>query len=168
MRQHGAFGHSSRAARVLEDRGVLGADVHRPKGAAEAQELSELMLARGGVGGRSVSLAALTREGEPQAEERRGVLLDVRGGHGPDGSPFARRAGGGTGTRGHAGVVVREPRALGRDPDAQPQPPPRYRSTRMGGRRMPALQRPYGSPVCGTSTLVRVSTASRLSDSIAS
>src|SRR5207253_10664670 len=32
---------------------------------------------------------------------------------------------------GHAGVVVREPRALDRDPDAQPQPPPRYRSTRM-------------------------------------
>jgi hypothetical protein len=69
---------------------------------------------------------------------------------------------------GHARVVVRDPRALGHDPDTQPQPPARYRSTRIGGRRMPALSGPYGSPLCGTSTLVMVSTASRLSDSIAS
>src|SRR5947208_5711426 len=77
---------------------------------------------------------------------------------------------GGLGERArHAGVVLLQPGALGRDPDAQPQPPARYRSTSdewpTNGLRFSGS---YGSPLCGTSTFVMVTTASRPSDSIAS
>ena len=46
MRQHGALWHPGRATGVLEDRGVLGADVDRAEGGVAAQEVSEGSLAR--------------------------------------------------------------------------------------------------------------------------
>src|SRR5207237_5529783 len=94
-----------------------------------------------------------------RAEDRRDRTRMTRGGVGEE---LLEGNGGIVERVRHAGVVVLPPWALGRDPDAQPQPPVRYRSTGNRGRRIPALQRLYGSPACGTSTLAMVTTASRL------
>src|SRR6266566_234726 len=76
---------------------------------------------------------------DDRAEDRRDRPRMTRGGV----TEELLKGNGGIGERArHARVVVLPPRALGRDPDAQPQPPARYRSTRTSSRRMPALQRP--------------------------
>src|SRR5437667_3883617 len=92
MRQNGALWHARRATGVLEDRGVLGSDVHGPKRGAVAQKVREEPLARGAVDRRAMALAALAREREQRPEDRREVLLDVRENQVPDGRPIARRA----------------------------------------------------------------------------
>src|SRR5439155_6447568 len=74
MRQDGALWHARRPTGVLEDRRVLAADLHRPKGGAVAQEAREEPLARGAVDRRAISLAALAREREQRSEDRREVL----------------------------------------------------------------------------------------------
>src|SRR2546427_11324723 len=98
MRQNGALWHTRGATGVLEDRGVLGSDVHRPKSGTVAQEVREEPLARGAVDRRAMSLAALALEGEQRSEDRRGILPDVRGGQVPDRRPTARRARAGAAT----------------------------------------------------------------------
>src|SRR5205823_13067980 len=92
MRQNGALWHARSATGVLEDRGVLGSDVHRPKGGAVAQEVREEPLARGAVDRRAMALAALAREREQRTDDRREVLLDVREDQVPDLCPIARCA----------------------------------------------------------------------------
>src|SRR5438445_9828452 len=99
MRQNGALWHTRRATGVLEDRGVLGSDVHRPKRGAVAQEVREEPLARGAVDRRAMPLAALAREREQRSEDRREVLLYVREDQVPDRRPIARRARDGVETR---------------------------------------------------------------------
>src|SRR5438105_10765744 len=92
MRQNGALWHTRRATGVLEDRGVLGSDVDRPKRRAVAQDVREEPLARGAVDRRAIPLAALAREREQRPEDRREVLLDVREDQVPERRPIARRA----------------------------------------------------------------------------
>jgi len=91
MRQHGSLGHAGRTAGVLEDRGVLGADVHRSKGGLGAHELCEGMLARGAVDRRAVPLPLFAREREQHTEKCREVLLDVGEDQVPNRRPVARR-----------------------------------------------------------------------------
>src|SRR5438128_8532843 len=68
---------------------------------------------------------------DDRAEDRRDRPRMTRGGVAEE----LLKGNGGIGERArHARVVVLPPRALGRDPDAQPHPPARYRSTRNRGR----------------------------------
>src|SRR5207249_672147 len=99
MRQNGALWHTRRATGVLEDGGVLGSDVHRPKRGTVARKVREEPLARGTVDCRAMALAALAREREQRPEDRREVLLDVREDQVPDLCPIARRACDGVETR---------------------------------------------------------------------
>jgi len=158
---------SQRAVERDDELRAVGQKQRDPVPFADAQRLE----ARGEVVREPIELGVRERsfdESMPDddAEDRRDRPRMTRGGVGEE---LLERNGGVVERVRHAGVVLLQPGALGRDPDAQPQPPARYRSTSdewpTNGLRFSGS---YGSPLCGTSTFVMVTTASRLSDSIAS